>query len=351
MCSSSEYHALYSQCMDELATQGWLDGDGQLVEPATQARALPYFNECALLRRRTMLGRALRRCAARHRRFLSFRRGRDRRRHGYWASLAGGVDAALPRCGADARRGGAQRLPCAARPGQRAPLFPVEAGGAARAADHPQRTLLLCWPPAETARVHQPQVATMALDALRHGRGDTVAYVGVRRAAEDGTAAGDGAAASDERSRAGTRRPLEAELTREFTLVETVALLRWPPIADSLTVWEAVRRGERRRQAAPRPPRAAAAAAAARCEGWHTHGEALLERRRAARGAARIGFAAAPTGGGSGASSRRAAAAARARAHAAAGARARACAAAVDGQHGLVGKGGRAATDSRRESL
>jgi hypothetical protein len=83
----------------------------------------------------------------------------------------------------------------------------VSEGEAPAAAAHPERTLLLCWPP-----LGEP----MAFDALRAYRGRLCAYVGERGKTGDDA--------------------FHELLAREFRLVRRVELPRWPGCADSLEI-------------------------------------------------------------------------------------------------------------------
>jgi hypothetical protein len=82
-------------------------------------------------------------------------------------------------------------------------------GGAIAASRHPDRTLLLVWPP----------MTPMAADALRAYRGSTVAYVGEGRS---------GCTGDDAFHRA---------LDREWQEVRTVSLPNWDGIHDDLTIY------------------------------------------------------------------------------------------------------------------
>jgi hypothetical protein len=85
----------------------------------------------------------------------------------------------------------------------------VHNGGPQMVGRHPDRTLLLCWPP----------MSEMAAEALKRYRGDTVAYIG--------EGAG-GCTASD---------VFHARLERSFDCAETVAIPKWPGLHDYLTIW------------------------------------------------------------------------------------------------------------------
>jgi hypothetical protein len=74
---------------------------------------------------------------------------------------------------------------------------------------HPDRTLMLCWPPYDTP---------MAAMALRRFKGDTVVYIGEG----GGGATGDGDF---------------HEMLERWEEVELVALPQWPGIRDYLYVY------------------------------------------------------------------------------------------------------------------
>jgi hypothetical protein len=100
----------------------------------------------------------------------------------------------------------------------RKPWTDVRAGSYVSAAKaHPARTLVLCWPPYDDE--------SASYEPLRAYRGETIAFVGER---------GEGAAGSVRFHR---------ELALNWTLVDEVALPRWPGLADGLYVY---RRNERR---------------------------------------------------------------------------------------------------------
>lgn len=84
----------------------------------------------------------------------------------------------------------------------------VEKGGPEKAADHPDRALLLCWPPYNSP---------MAMECLNHYAGETVLYVGEW----GGCTADDG---------------FHSQLERDFDVVKTVRIPCWPGIHDTLTV-------------------------------------------------------------------------------------------------------------------
>ena len=114
------------------------------------------------------------------------------------------------------------------------PFARVNEGGAEQAALHPDRTLFLCWPPRESdgSGTGLRDVAMMAADALEHYDGSTVAYVGVHAGSMDGDEP-DAAARHD------TAGPIfHAALASDFDLVRQVELPNWPPLRDSLTLWQ-----------------------------------------------------------------------------------------------------------------
>jgi hypothetical protein len=94
-------------------------------------------------------------------------------------------------------------------------FFKVGKADAEIAAQHPDRTLFLCWPP------YGQDVASRA---LRSYRGDTVIYVG------------------DEGLSAATPE-FYAELEAGFTKVRTVEIPQWPGIQDRLEIWRRSRAG------------------------------------------------------------------------------------------------------------
>ena len=123
---------------------------------------------------------------------------------GFWAYL-------LRKAGADVvaddirPRGGSHW-----HPEHREPWTPVAYGGVRKAADHPDRTLFLCWPP-----YNRP----MARGALRRYRGDTVAYVGE----------GPGGCTGDD--------AFHDALEADWSEVERVDLPQWLGIHDDLTIY------------------------------------------------------------------------------------------------------------------
>ncbi len=91
-----------------------------------------------------------------------------------------------------------------------APFAPVRRGGPEAAAAHPDRALLLCWPP------YWDTVASAALAAYT---GSTVCYVGE----------GVGGCTADD--------PFFHALEHDWDLVETVAIPSWHWIHDDLTIY------------------------------------------------------------------------------------------------------------------
>ena len=135
--------------------------------------------------------------------------------------------------------------------GNALPFARVSDGGAEAAGWHPERTLLLCWPPRESdgSGTGDRDVAMMASDALAHYNGNTVAYVGVCRAA-----AGQSSETVEQVESGGTNmtkspdaslparfdtagESFESSLSEQFDLVRQVVLPNWPPLSDSLTLW------------------------------------------------------------------------------------------------------------------
>jgi hypothetical protein len=89
-------------------------------------------------------------------------------------------------------------------------FFDVAKGGAEVAADHPDRTLFLCWP---------PWGQDVASRTLRSYQGNTVIYVG------------------DEGLSAATPE-FYSELAAGWTKVRVVDIPQWPGIRDRLEVWQ-----------------------------------------------------------------------------------------------------------------
>ena len=124
--------------------------------------------------------------------------------------------------------------------GNALPFMHVEMGGAEKAANHPDRLLLLCWPPRESdgSGTKDAAVAYLGKDALSKFRGDTIAYVGVLGAGEGAYPEGVADDAVPRTRRLDTAGPaFENALKRDFDLVRTVALPNWPPVEDCLTIW------------------------------------------------------------------------------------------------------------------
>ena len=98
----------------------------------------------------------------------------------------------------------------------------VEVGGAEKAAEHPDHTLLLVWPYSQAmAKADEGQVPWDAA-ALQAFRGRMVAHVGDLDAASGITT---------------TSQSFCLILRETFDLVQTVALPCWPHVADELTIW------------------------------------------------------------------------------------------------------------------
>ena len=302
----TEYEQLYNDCIEELSIQGWLNTNGELLEPSSNETDdfLSYFNDVVQPLRRTFAwgvptSEALQAIAVHSPRgVVEIGAGT-----GYWAGLLAerhGLQVHAYDV-APTHHGSLNGFHALRGLGNALPFHPVERGGAARAQRHPECTLLLCWPPSEAgvgaadvgaaAQQLGPQGVTagamerMAVEALRHFEGAHVAYVGVCRAAsapasqaaaaataaaaaaaassQAGGAAGGAAAAEagGEGLRWDTGGPdFEAALTRDFALVQTVALPQWPPVRDSLTIW-------RRRAPAAEADAAAAAASGGIADG------------------------------------------------------------------------------------
>jgi hypothetical protein len=84
--------------------------------------------------------------------------------------------------------------------------FDVQEGGPEKIAEHPDRTLLLCWPPLGEG---------MATECLKLYRGETLLSIGE---CGEGARTGDG------------------EMTSDFACVREIALPRWTGFRDSLWV-------------------------------------------------------------------------------------------------------------------
>jgi len=95
--------------------------------------------------------------------------------------------------------------------GERAPVFyDVRYGDASKAAEYPERTLLLCWPPD----------CPMASEALRQYRGSKCVYIG-----ED-----EGGCTAD--------RAFFSLLKQEWRKVDAFKLVNWAMIHDEILVYE-----------------------------------------------------------------------------------------------------------------
>ena len=89
--------------------------------------------------------------------------------------------------------------------------FEVSYGGPGRAAEHPDRTLLLCWPPYDDP---------FAADGLAHFKGDRVVFIGEGR----------GGCTGDDR--------FFATLEHEFTKVKSIAIPTWVGVHDSVSIYQ-----------------------------------------------------------------------------------------------------------------
>jgi hypothetical protein len=89
----------------------------------------------------------------------------------------------------------------------------VKRGGARRAADHPERTLFLCWPP------YNAKMAANALKAYAKAGGTTLAYIGE----------GAGGCTADD--------SFHEMLAEGWEEVESVAIPRWSGMHDALIIW------------------------------------------------------------------------------------------------------------------
>lgn len=195
---------------------------------------------------------------------------------GYWASLLSQpphslsvaaydktpmVDRTAPLEGYD-RKSALNGYHALATMGNALPFCNVEAGGPEAAAAHPDRSLLLCWPPKEASANGEPtgEDGMMAFDALSHYAGDTVLYVGC-------FGGGDGGRLDT----AGGR--FEDRLQEDFERVHMLPLPHWPQVRDTLTVWRrrgatvaATRGGEARAREVPLASAGVGAAKAAGVE-------------------------------------------------------------------------------------
>lgn len=115
---------------------------------------------------------------------------------------------------------------------------PASAGGASGAA-----ALLLCWPPLEceapVAGQRDGAMQLMALDALRAYRGPTLLYIGEWRGCT-GLVSHMSSRTCEHGQQGGER--FQAAVEAGWSLVERVALPRWPGFADALYVFR--RRGQ-----------------------------------------------------------------------------------------------------------
>jgi hypothetical protein len=93
--------------------------------------------------------------------------------------------------------------------GHRMMWHPVESGDAVMAGSHPERSLLLCWPPYNSS---------FAYDCVRSYAGSTVVYVGEGM----GGCTGDDA--------------FHTLLDDDFEVVEVVDIPTWPMMHDRLSV-------------------------------------------------------------------------------------------------------------------
>mmetsp|Transcript_12437 Transcript_12437/g.26632 ORF Transcript_12437/g.26632 Transcript_12437/m.26632 type:complete len:263 (-) Transcript_12437:32-820(-) len=106
------------------------------------------------------------------------------------------------------------------------PWFGVQQGSWDNVADHPNRTLLLCWPPPERPAIEAEKGGTvvnlLGARCVANYKGDTIVYVGDWRGASSVT----GGAAMQE------------QLSHSFALTKTISIPNWPGDIDTLTVWK-----------------------------------------------------------------------------------------------------------------
>jgi hypothetical protein len=154
---------------------------------------------------------------------------------GYWAHLLRrrGVDTlaydAVPVDDAAAHNGH-HTLPGS---GAAAPPFArvLRAGAADAARAHPERTLLLCWPPPEGEDAGPQAGRTMALDALAAYAGSTLIYVGEDDGAADAAALSATTHAPGAGRRGATAGPaFHGALAAGWALQSRVELPRWPSV-------------------------------------------------------------------------------------------------------------------------
>jgi hypothetical protein len=163
---------------------------------------------------------------------------------GYWAALlraTRGADVlatdATPPDGSDAL---SNAFHVSAMPGARVSAC----DGAAAAAAHPERTLVLMYPysPMDAA-AHGAEAAQWDVRALRAYKGDTVAHVGhlgwqtPREEADAACLPPPERRLTMEEGGDTTSVPFQKLLRQRFSLVKTVPLPRWPMDADALTIW------------------------------------------------------------------------------------------------------------------
>lgn len=160
---------------------------------------------------------------------------------GYWAHL-------LQQRGVDVVAYDRNPPPSSGNPWHagREPWFPVEVGGAERAADHPERLLLIAWP------TRDETWPADALEQFAERGGRAVAYVGEPV----------GGATGDDRFHAMLGEltaclscayglvdlPCVCDVPREWEVVERVPLPSWEGFADDLALYRRRPEADRRRR-------------------------------------------------------------------------------------------------------
>eukprot|EP00850_Spirogloea_muscicola_P019451 SM000190S04887 [mRNA] locus=s190:270549:273005:- [translate_table: standard] len=123
------------------------------------------------------------------------------------------------------------------------PFVAVQEGGPATAAAHPDRSLLLCWPPPEEAEGgDEPEPGSkMAVATLRSYSGNTLVYVGETPGHLLRDACPASSSIAPQRS-ATAGGEFYSELQQGWQLEQRVPLPTWPGAQDSLTIWRRSRR-------------------------------------------------------------------------------------------------------------
>lgn len=235
---------LYRNSMAELRAFGWIDADDVLVEPEDDQRTLfiSYFVHVVQPTRRAYAwgiptSEALD-TIKEHAAGGVVEIGAGT---GYWARLLAerGVDIiAYDEAPMDQPQPNGFHALGGSAWGNVPPFWPVTQGDASAARWHPGRSLLLVWPPKEGEPSIPDRMASLAPDALRAYRGDTVIFAGYCSAAPH---AAQAAGMHPRRDTAGPA--FESNLAQHFDLVASLPLPNWPPAADTLTVWSRRRVG------------------------------------------------------------------------------------------------------------